>query len=75
MDRHSINPKPIMTWKEALHSPCIRMCTLDEEDICIGCGRSLEEIKGWTAYSKPFRVQLLLRCRERLAKRRRAWKL
>ncbi|MFZ1295916.1 MAG: DUF1289 domain-containing protein, partial [Pseudomonadales bacterium] len=28
-------------------SPCIRHCTLDEADICIGCGRSLQDILDW----------------------------
>ncbi|HSH29999.1 MAG TPA: DUF1289 domain-containing protein [Thiohalobacter sp.] len=25
-------------------SSCIRMCTLDDTDVCLGCGRSLKEI-------------------------------
>jgi predicted Fe-S protein YdhL (DUF1289 family) len=28
-------------------SPCIRNCCLDDEDICLGCFRSLEEIIVW----------------------------
>jgi hypothetical protein len=28
-------------------SPCIRQCCLDDADECLGCGRTLEEIKGW----------------------------
>jgi predicted Fe-S protein YdhL (DUF1289 family) len=28
-------------------SPCIRQCCLDDADECIGCGRTLEEIKAW----------------------------
>lgn len=58
--------------KEATRSPCVRMCTLDDDDICIGCGRSLEEIKGWSGYSEQTRVRLLLECRRRLAARPRA---
>lgn len=30
-----------------IESPCIRHCCLDENDICLGCHRSLEEIKQW----------------------------
>lgn len=29
-------------------SPCVRNCCLDDQDICLGCGRSLAEICGWT---------------------------
>lgn len=28
-------------------SPCVRNCCLDENDICIGCYRSLSEILNW----------------------------
>lgn len=30
-----------------IESPCVRHCCLDENDICLGCHRSLEEIKQW----------------------------
>ncbi|WP_369602217.1 DUF1289 domain-containing protein [Hahella sp. SMD15-11] len=28
-------------------SPCIRQCCLDEANVCVGCGRTLEEILNW----------------------------
>ena len=28
-------------------SPCIGVCTLDENDVCLGCFRDLSEIGGW----------------------------
>ena len=31
----------------AVKSPCISVCALDEEDICMGCFRSLREISDW----------------------------
>ena len=31
----------------AVKSPCIRNCCLDENDICLGCFRSVEEITSW----------------------------
>lgn len=33
-------------------SPCILICTLDEDKICLGCGRSLEQISAWALMSK-----------------------
>ena len=30
-----------------IESPCVRNCCLNERDICIGCLRTLEEIKAW----------------------------
>ncbi|CAA9891255.1 conserved hypothetical protein [Candidatus Methylobacter favarea] len=29
-------------------SPCIRNCCLNEDNICLGCFRSLTEIISWT---------------------------
>ena len=28
-------------------SPCVRNCCLDKQDICIGCGRTVQEIIRW----------------------------
>ena len=33
--------------KEIVASPCISICALDENDICIGCFRSAREIGDW----------------------------
>ncbi|MCX7033212.1 MAG: DUF1289 domain-containing protein [Arenimonas sp.] len=29
-------------------SPCVRNCCLDDADVCIGCGRHLQEILRWS---------------------------
>lgn len=31
----------------SLDAPCVRECCLDDADVCIGCGRTLDEIKAW----------------------------
>jgi len=41
-----------------MDSPCIRMCTLNQDEICIGCGRRLEDIMAWTSYSNVQREQI-----------------
>ncbi len=33
--------------QHATTSPCVRMCCLDDRDICLGCFRSLDEIREW----------------------------
>ena len=38
-----------MAEPEPVASPCRRQCTLDERDVCLGCGRTLSEIVGWSA--------------------------
>lgn len=46
-------------------SPCVSICALNEDDICTGCQRSIDEIRRWSRMSNPERRQVLLRCHER----------
>ena len=32
---------------EEIRSPCISVCVLDENDVCMGCYRSAEEVTDW----------------------------
>jgi predicted Fe-S protein YdhL (DUF1289 family) len=32
-------------------SPCVNVCTLDAHKVCIGCGRTIEEIAIWSRLS------------------------
>ncbi len=32
---------------QTVESPCIDLCTLDDDDICVGCFRSIVEICAW----------------------------
>jgi predicted Fe-S protein YdhL (DUF1289 family) len=34
-------------------SPCLNICSLDEQGICRGCYRSLDEIAGWMRMTAP----------------------
>jgi predicted Fe-S protein YdhL (DUF1289 family) len=33
---------------EEVVSPCRRQCCLDDQDTCLGCGRTLQEILDWS---------------------------
>ncbi|HHH43575.1 MAG TPA: DUF1289 domain-containing protein [Gammaproteobacteria bacterium] len=52
-------------------SPCIRNCCLDENDICMGCFRSLDEIIAWGTADDEARQNILNRaaCRKPAAAR------
>ena len=47
-------------------SPCIRQCTLDDDDRCVGCGRTLDEIRRWSMASIPEQEQILTASEQRL---------
>ena len=40
-------------------SPCIRHCCLNEDDICLGCFRRLDEITAWSDASNTERLNTL----------------
>ncbi|MDN4500781.1 DUF1289 domain-containing protein [Alteromonadaceae bacterium BrNp21-10] len=44
----------------AVPSPCIRNCCLDNNDICIGCFRSISEIVGWHTATDDEKSQILI---------------
>lgn len=43
---------------EVVVSPCRRECCLDEQDICVGCGRLLAEIREWKAADSSRRREI-----------------
>jgi predicted Fe-S protein YdhL (DUF1289 family) len=45
--------------------PCISICKFDDR-ICVGCGRSKDEIKGWKKMGKGEKREVLEVARERL---------
>ncbi|MCT7359850.1 DUF1289 domain-containing protein [Thalassolituus pacificus] len=49
-------------------SPCIRNCCLDNDDICMGCYRSMREILIWQAASAEEKQKILRNCAERKQK-------
>jgi len=51
-------------------SPCVRNCCLNGDDVCMGCGRSLEEILQWHNASDEQRISILERARLRCEQRR-----
>jgi len=43
----------------------VSICALDEDDICTGCQRSVDEIRRWSCMNNAERRDVLLRCHER----------
>ncbi|MEH6454294.1 MAG: DUF1289 domain-containing protein [Psychromonas sp.] len=42
-----------------LDSPCIRQCALNDDNICISCFRSLDEISQWSKASDMQKLDML----------------
>ena len=56
---------------DPVESPCVRLCTLDDEDICLGCYRSIAEICAWGGAGNDERRQIMQAASERRAARNR----
>ncbi|WP_412722533.1 DUF1289 domain-containing protein [Alteromonas sp. D210916BOD_24] len=47
-----------------LPSPCVGQCKLNDEDVCVGCNRTLVEIVNWQGYTEQQRAAVLQRLSE-----------
>lgn len=54
-----------MDGERPLASPCVQVCALDDEDICIGCQRNVAEITRWSRMDNTERRQVLALCHAR----------
>ncbi|MWJ29058.1 DUF1289 domain-containing protein [Halomonas sp. ZH2S] len=50
---------------KTIDSPCISVCKLSKE-LCIGCGRTLEEIRLWKTMQYPEKSLTMKRAEQRL---------
>lgn len=48
-----------------INSPCVRNCCLNEEDICLGCFRHINEIIGWQSFTEQEKIDILAMCTKR----------
>ena len=49
-----------------VRSPCISVCVLDEQDICMGCYRSATEITDWFMATTEQKLEMLRKAQERM---------
>ena len=49
-----------------IDSPCNDVCTTDPESgLCVGCGRTQEEIANWTIFSSERKQKILIELKRR----------
>jgi predicted Fe-S protein YdhL (DUF1289 family) len=52
----------------AIASPCTKVCTIDPRSrLCLGCGRTLDEIARWTSFSEGERNRIMTELPQRRA--------
>lgn len=56
-----------MTTPKEPSSPCVSICALDHNDVCVGCLRSGEEISRWGEMSAADKIKVLKKVARREA--------
>jgi len=51
--------------EQAIASPCVRNCCLNNNDVCLGCFRHINEITGWRDFSIAQKIEVLQLCHQR----------
>lgn len=46
-------------------SPCVGNCCLNNDDICLGCYRHIDEIVGWNGKERAEQIEIVERASER----------
>ncbi len=58
--------RPARTFDSSIPSPCIAVCQIDDAtDCCIGCFRSIDEIRDWPIMTADEKTQALTRIERR----------
>ena len=60
--------EPAPAREKPIKSPCVSICVLNEEDVCVGCYRTGNEISHWGSYSNQERRDVLALSVERSKK-------
>ncbi len=54
-----------MTLESQVTSPCSSICSLNEDDVCIGCYRTRSEIRDWLHMPGSQKREVLRLCSQR----------
>lgn len=57
-----------MSYSDSWESPCRRICRLNYEDVCTGCGRNKTEIIRWLTCLEEDKIQINKLAKQRLQK-------
>ncbi|MCU1749770.1 DUF1289 domain-containing protein [Pseudomonas sp. 6D_7.1_Bac1] len=61
-------PKPLYSnVSQAVPSPCTSVCRLDEQKVCLGCFRHVEDIREWRSADDERRRVICAQAQQRKA--------
>jgi predicted Fe-S protein YdhL (DUF1289 family) len=63
----------VIATPPVIESPCVRICSLDPaSDVCVGCGRTIDEITRWYGMSGDERRRIMAELPARMETLRQA---
>ena len=54
-----------LTQGNETESPCVRNCCLNDDDICLGCFRHMDEIMAWRQLDEASKKAIINQCQKR----------
>ena len=55
-----------VSQQQPVASPCISVCELSDEEVCLGCGRTLQDIAEWSGADEARRREIVEQARQRM---------
>ena len=49
-----------------IKSPCVRICALNQQAVCVGCGMTVRDIRMWRSIDDQEREKIVTASRDRL---------
>jgi len=50
---------------QEVESPCVNVCTHDDNGICYGCRRTVAEVGDWNTFTNAEKLEVIERTKER----------
>jgi predicted Fe-S protein YdhL (DUF1289 family) len=64
----------VIATPPVIESPCVRICAIDPaSELCMGCGRTLDEITRWYGMSSDERQRIMAELAARMETLRQAY--
>jgi len=63
--KYSLTSQAITKIMKTTPSPCVRNCCLNDDNICLGCFRSIDEIMQWSKIDEAEKQRIIKLCHTR----------
>jgi len=54
-------------------SPCKNTCSINKDNVCPGCGRTVDEITGWESANNELKQEIVVKSKKRVEDIQAKW--